>query len=183
MRPHKHVYHKIWEQSSGKKRPPGWHIHHLDNNPNNNDPENLICVSPEMHAEIHLAMYNRYGNYKDAVAYNRLCGSKALSGYKRPKWIVDKIIESRSKGKGWVSWNKGKSGVQEYSEEMKSKISKSVSKYYDNRPGPRSREVVHLDTGFAFTSLKEGCDSLNIPYNREKLRMNRRKYLCSFEYI
>lgn len=33
--------------------PKGWHIHHVDGNHENNDPLNLICVSPYVHWCIH----------------------------------------------------------------------------------------------------------------------------------
>ena len=45
-------YRKIYEKHYGSI-PKGYHIHHIDFNPLNNDPSNLIAVSPEEHAKIH----------------------------------------------------------------------------------------------------------------------------------
>ncbi len=42
-------YRKIWRDHTGLTIPPGWHIHHIDGNHSNNDPENLNCLSPTMH--------------------------------------------------------------------------------------------------------------------------------------
>lgn len=53
-RPKGHVYRKIWEDYNNKKIPKGYHIHHIDGDPFNNDATNLICVSPKEHYEIHL---------------------------------------------------------------------------------------------------------------------------------
>ena len=46
-------YRKIYEDYYGKI-PEGFHIHHIDFNPLNNDPKNLIALSPEDHAKIHI---------------------------------------------------------------------------------------------------------------------------------
>ena len=46
-------YRKIWEEYHNQKIPKGYHIHHIDGNHENNDPTNLICVSPEEHWQIH----------------------------------------------------------------------------------------------------------------------------------
>ena len=69
----KSAYHhrKTWKDNYGEI-PSGWHIHHIDGDATNNDPENLMCVSPEMHYLIHLVQFNKYGSYKDAVAVNYL---------------------------------------------------------------------------------------------------------------
>jgi len=47
-------YRKIWENYHGKKIPEGYEIHHIDGNRNNNNIDNLLCVSIEGHLQIHL---------------------------------------------------------------------------------------------------------------------------------
>jgi len=46
-------YRKIYEEHHGKI-PEGYHIHHKDGNRKNNSIENLICLSPEEHFNLHL---------------------------------------------------------------------------------------------------------------------------------
>lgn len=50
------IYRKVWESANGKI-PSGYHIHHIDGNPYNNDLSNLICVTAEQHAEIHNSQF------------------------------------------------------------------------------------------------------------------------------
>lgn len=45
---------KAWKAYHNQSIPLGWHIHHVDGNPHNNDPTNLICVSQHVHYCIHL---------------------------------------------------------------------------------------------------------------------------------
>jgi hypothetical protein len=47
-------YRIIWEKFNEEKIPKGYHIHHIDGNRNNNEPLNLMCISPEDHFKIHL---------------------------------------------------------------------------------------------------------------------------------
>jgi hypothetical protein len=44
---------RIWETHYKREVPEGYHIHHKDGNHDNNDPENLICMSLEQHIKIH----------------------------------------------------------------------------------------------------------------------------------
>lgn len=44
----------VWSAHTGLSIPTGWHVHHLDGNSKNNSPENLVCVSPQVHWSIHL---------------------------------------------------------------------------------------------------------------------------------
>lgn len=53
VRHKKNDYRKIYEEHYGKI-PKGHHIHHIDFNPLNNSIENLIALTPEDHAKIHI---------------------------------------------------------------------------------------------------------------------------------
>jgi len=46
------LYNKVWREHYGAK-PKGMHIHHIDNNPYNNDITNLQLVTPKEHGKIH----------------------------------------------------------------------------------------------------------------------------------
>lgn len=46
------IYRRIYEQNFGPI-PKGNHIHHIDGNHSNNNPENLMCVTAQEHYDIH----------------------------------------------------------------------------------------------------------------------------------
>lgn len=46
------IYRRIYEQNFGPI-PKGHHIHHIDGNHSNNNPENLMCVTAQEHYDIH----------------------------------------------------------------------------------------------------------------------------------
>lgn len=52
-------YKKIYEDHYGKP-PAGYHIHHIDGDPWNNDISNLVALSPEDHAEIHKNEFTKW---------------------------------------------------------------------------------------------------------------------------
>jgi hypothetical protein len=54
-------YRKIYEDHHGKA-PDGYHIHHIDGNPLNNDVSNLIALSPEEHASIHEDEFTKWAS-------------------------------------------------------------------------------------------------------------------------
>lgn len=54
-------YRKIYENHYGKI-PKGYHIHHIDGNPFNNDISNLQCLSPEEHSKIHKNEFTRWAS-------------------------------------------------------------------------------------------------------------------------
>ena len=103
---------KAWIDYNGRDIPKGYHIHHLDGNRNNNNPENLLCVSPQLHYEIHFALWQRYGARKDLAASiflkkevdNPKKFPSPNKGRKMSKEAILKISESL---KGKPSWNKG----------------------------------------------------------------------------
>jgi hypothetical protein len=54
-------YRKIYESYYGKI-PKGYHIHHIDGNPFNNDISNLQCVSAEEHTKIHKNEFTKWAS-------------------------------------------------------------------------------------------------------------------------
>jgi hypothetical protein len=47
------LHRDIWRDHNRREIPDGWHIHHIDHDPFNNDPGNLRAVSPVEHARQH----------------------------------------------------------------------------------------------------------------------------------
>lgn len=46
-------YRKLYESHYGIKIPPGYEIHHIDQNRNNNDIDNLILLPKKLHSQLH----------------------------------------------------------------------------------------------------------------------------------
>lgn len=46
----------IWERWHGKEVPKGWVIHHLNEDPRDNDPMNLIALPNRLHRELHVQL-------------------------------------------------------------------------------------------------------------------------------
>ena len=68
MRNLQHI--KNWKEGSGKEIPAGYHIHHLipKMDGGTDDYDNLVCVSPELHAEIHQMLGERYDDHRHLSA-------------------------------------------------------------------------------------------------------------------
>lgn len=100
----KKPYRRIWEQYHGCRIPCGYEIHHIDGNRLNNRIDNLKCVSPEEHFNIHLeqgdllaaaAIATRHAMV-DLQEINRLAG---LLAYQRKAGIHSLTKEeNRSNG-------------------------------------------------------------------------------------
>lgn len=48
----KWLHHAVWESEHGPI-PAGFHIHHVDHDTSNNEPSNLVCLSPSEHSKHH----------------------------------------------------------------------------------------------------------------------------------
>ena len=99
-------YRQVWMEGSGEQIPSGWHVHHLIPRSEGGPDEywNLICVSPEMHYDIHFVRgdygacallsdgIDRDGHYKAVVKYD-LNGNRV--------GVYENCVEAgRSVGKG-----------------------------------------------------------------------------------
>lgn len=83
-----HRTRRTYEKFHGVKIPVGHHIHHIDGDKTNDSPENLLCVTPEEHYEIHLTQWEKHGNMQDLYASQMLAtniGVRRLRGYKKPE--------------------------------------------------------------------------------------------------
>ena len=151
-RNHKY-YRRLWEKLNNKKIPSSYHIHHLDNNKNNNNIDNLICVSPEEHFEVHSKNYEKNGDKRDyySMMYLQkyLKEKKDFSKYKRPP-ISEKHRQAIIKA------NTGRSHPNyliKHSEETKKKMSEYRQKYktwnavkcMDKKTGIRYKSLLDME--------------------------------------
>ena len=62
------LHRDIWRDTHpGEDIPKGWHIHHDDHDPFNNDPGNLLLRSPEQHAAEHPEVAGMPHDHLDAI--------------------------------------------------------------------------------------------------------------------
>lgn len=91
----------------------GFHRHHVipKHKGGTDDDENIVYLTPEEHAKAHLDLFEQYGHYEDAQAYNSLkkhwLGSRTITGYKQsPEHIAKRrasidyeIVSQKLKGR------------------------------------------------------------------------------------
>jgi hypothetical protein len=128
-------YRKIYESHYGKI-PKGHHIHHIDENPLNNNIDNLECVSGEKHAEIHK---------NDFIKWASMGGK--IGGKK-----------SKEEKLGWCGWDfKTRSFAnknRKYSEESKLKKSNTLKSLY--KTGKRIHWTKLHDAKIVSEKIKAG---------------------------
>ena len=112
---HRRAYQEVYGEI-----PSGRHIHHIDGDHRNNEPDNLIAVSREMHQAFHLHQWLLFENPADAYAYNMLGGENPipLEGEKNGFYGKEHSEEQKQK------WSEQRSGVR-LSEEHKRKLSEA----------------------------------------------------------
>lgn len=104
VNPGKHQ--RVWKASRQEDIPVGWHIHHMDGDYDNNTPDNLLCVTREIHREIHEVLYERYGDKKDMHSAF-LLGGKNSSGWNHTEEAKKKMSEkAKLRGNNGVDVNK-----------------------------------------------------------------------------
>lgn len=121
-------YRKIWENFNHTKIPKGYHIHHIDGNNKNNDPSNLLCVSPQEHFTMHMkqgdivAIHGKF--IQGASAAGKLGGKIS-----KPNWEEGNKKKNLSEGLKKYYNIRGGSPLQgkKLSEEHRTKISTSMT--------------------------------------------------------
>lgn len=83
-----HVY--VWRYFNGPVKD-GYHVHHKDENKDNNDIKNLTCIRGKTHMKYHLLEYAAnhreemyLGNRLDRLCSLKVCLSRSNIGYTRP---------------------------------------------------------------------------------------------------
>lgn len=114
----------------------GYHRHHIvpKHAGGTDDDDNIVYLTPAEHAQAHLELYEKYGRYEDAQAFNTLSAQwlngRTISGYKQSdehiKSRISKIDYKKvsSKLKGRISPTKGMKFI--FTEERCKNISKAL---------------------------------------------------------
>ncbi len=155
-------YRKIYQEFHGlsKEQMRGMDVHHVDGDRNNNDPSNLVLLTPEEHAAIHeseFVLWARFGQAK--ATESRLQREKTIGP-------TDSEIQHRKKMSELA-----KTGLHRirHTEETKFVISENKKEFYKNKENhPRwgaSKYLMISPTGEEFiieAGIKQFCQDRGI---------------------
>ena len=124
----------------------GFHRHHIipKHAGGTDEASNLVYLTPEEHALAHKELYEKHGDYRDALAHNQLikwANGKSLKGYKQsPEHIAKRTaaVDQKAKGlklKGRIPWNKDKSTGRPSDETIKKISEATKGRKKDNSKG------------------------------------------------
>jgi hypothetical protein len=111
----------------------GFHRHHIvpKHMGGEDIKENIVYLTPEEHALVHLELYEKYGKYEDAQAFNTLSSQwldgRSVSGYKQS---IDHIQKRRLA----TDYNK-------VSEKLKGRISPTKGMTFEYKAKPKISEA------------------------------------------
>lgn len=92
--PREYLHRAIYKAHSGPI-PAGWHVHHVDHDPLNNDPANLQAVSPTEHATHH-------GRHIPEILVVCACGMEFSARRPWAKWCSPACKEAHRRAAGLV---------------------------------------------------------------------------------
>lgn len=94
--------------------------------------ENIVYLTPEEHAAAHLKLYEQFGKYEDAQAYNTLSSQwldgRSISGYKQSQEHIDKRVSS-------IDYEK-------ISQKLKGRTSPTKGMKFNYRPKPKISDAM-----------------------------------------
>ena len=166
------AHQRAWQNHNNDVIPKGYHIHHLDGNRKNNNPENLICVSPQLHYEIHYTLWERYGRRKDLAASiflkKEIDNPKKLPSPNKGKKLSKEQIKAMSERmKGKTAWNKGLKMSDEARLNMsiantgKKWSDEQKEKFISSRIGCKTKKAKpFFFFGKYYRTLKDCCEDL-----------------------
>lgn len=94
--PREYLHRDIYVDTHGVI-PGGWHVHHVDHNPDNNDPSNLAAISPVEHAEHHADHL-----HPDLIKICDYCGVRFAAFREWARWCSSRCKEARRRADGLV---------------------------------------------------------------------------------
>jgi len=178
-------YRKVWTDVWGPipkdEKGRSYEIHHIDGNRENNNLENLMCLSIKEHFEKHLeqgdiAAAHRIGQRLELdPEYLRKLNKEKSLGKKRPKEVCEKIsrgLTGRKRSKAEkLSISKGKKGKSngheglKYSDETRKKQSEA-SKH----------KCLHVESGQVFDSVSAASKAFEYCYSTFYLRFRKGEF-------
>ena len=141
-------------------------------------------LSWELACELEQLMISEYGriDLHSGTLANLTDGGDGSFGVKQSQESIDKRADS----------NRGRKNTEETKRKM-SEARKGIvftAEHLENlrtshlgQKGWNSKEVIDLQTGFAYDSLREGCLSVGVSYKAEWAKQNRKSKKVRFEII
>lgn len=120
-------YRKIWEEHNKACILPGMHIHHVDGNSHNNNPDNLLLCSPQEHWNIHASQGDircLNGKFVQGASEAGKLGGAAGKGWKYTKEQSERL--SNALKESYIRRGGSPLKGTTIPDERKAKISKSV---------------------------------------------------------
>ena len=162
-------YRRIYRENFGEI-PKGWHVHHKDGDPLNNNPNNLIALSPEDHSEIHDQEFVKWASMGGRISWEKKLGwfspnakkPESRKGIPMPEGFGERQSERLKKefANGRMSWH------HNYSKE---EVSKRISA---GDPGKSTRGKVAWNRGKTFSNSEEA------KMNKSRAALDRKKTPC-----
>ncbi len=170
------VHRKIWKKHNGDI-PKGYHIHHIDGNPYNNDITNLICLPPSEHAEIHKNSFTKWASIGGKMGGEK-CKEQKIGWFsatpEERKQRSEKAVKSRNTAVfSQLRYEEYKSGKRKhwtkfYTQEQ---VSEMISKG-DPGKSTRGKKAWNKDKKMI---LK---DPEKAKANKSIAALNRKKFMC-----
>lgn len=134
--------------------------------------------------EIEQLMIQEYGRIDLGTGrlVNLTNGGDGNFGAKHSQETIDKRAAS-NRGKKRTTETRAKISKALTGKKFSEKHIQSLRTSHLGKLPPNARQVIHLETGFVFDSLRNGCHSVNINYKNEFARHARKSKNIRFEII
>lgn len=112
----------------------GFHRHHVIPKyaGGTDDDENIVYLTPEDHAKAHLELFERYGRYEDAQAYNSL----------RKHWLGSRTIDGYRQSSEHIAKRRASIDYEAVSQKLKGRVSPTRGMKFEYRAKPNISEVL-----------------------------------------
>ena len=107
----------------------GYHRHHIipKHQSGTDDNDNIVYLTPEEHAKAHLELYEKYGRYEDAQAYNSL----------KKHWLEARTIDGYKQSIDHIKKRRDNTDYSKVSRKLKGRISPTKGMKFDYRSKPK----------------------------------------------
>lgn len=147
------------------------------------DPENLVYLTVEQHAEAHKKLYEEHGRWQDRLAWQGLAGiighEDRIAEINRQNGLRNKGRPSKNKGRKYPQLSERFAGIPK-SEQTKMNMRGKRPNFIQK--GENNNNAKQIKTPYGtFNSIVDASESLGIKYNNLYYKM--RSQQEGWEYI